>query len=70
MVGNNIRGQLKAKQASNFLQKIADDILATNPNAIFRNGDSIMAFGEYEIEKVSSNEYKIYKKDIFVLTCN
>ena len=68
MVGNNIRGQLKAKQASNFLQKIADDILATNPNAIFRNDDTIFAFADYEIIKFS-DEYEIWKQDNYVASC-
>ena len=69
MVGDHLRSRVTEK-AQKLLNKIADELLNSNPNAIFRNGDSIMAFGEYEIEKVSSNEYKIYKKDIFVLTCN
>ena len=63
MVSDNLRSRVTEK-ASRLLNKIADELLNSNPNAIFRNGDSIMAFAEYEIEKVTPQEYKIYKNEV------
>ena len=47
MVSGNLRSRVTDK-ASRLLQKIADELLNSNPNAIFRDGDSIMAFAEEE----------------------
>ena len=69
MVGNNIRGRVTEK-ASRLLQQIADDILNTNPNAIFRDGNSIMAFADYEIVKCEDSVYEIYKLDDYAVTFN
>jgi len=69
MVSDNLRSRVTEK-ASRLLQKIADNILNTNPNAIFRDGNSIMAFAEYEIVKVNIDEYKIYKDEYLVITCS
>ena len=69
MVSDNLRSRVTDK-ASRLLQKIADNILNTNPNAIFRDGNSIMAFAEYEIVKVNIDEYKIYKDEYLVITCS
>jgi len=69
MVNNNLRGQVTEK-ASRLLNKIADELLNSNPNAIFRDGSSIMAFAEYEIIKVDADEYEIYKDDYLVETCS
>ena len=62
MVSNNLRGRVTDK-ASRLLNKIADELLNSNPNAIFRNGDSIMAFADYEIVRESADEYSIYRND-------
>ena len=69
MVSDNLRSRVTEK-ASRLLQKIADNILNTNPNAIFRDGNSIMAFAEYEIVKVNIDEYEIYKDEHLVITCS
>jgi hypothetical protein len=69
MVGDHLRSRVTEK-ASRLLNKIADELLNSNPNAIFRNGDSIMAFAEYEIEKVTPDEYKIYKNELYVTSCS
>ena len=69
MADNNLRSRVTEK-ASRLLNKIADELLNTNPNAIFRNGDSIFAFADYEIVKESANEYSIYKNDYLVQTCS
>jgi hypothetical protein len=69
MASDNIRGKVTEK-ASKLLQKIADELLNSNPNAIFRDGDSIMAFANYEIVKESSDEYSIYKDNYLVETCS
>lgn len=69
MVDNNIRGRL-TKKASRLLQQIADNILTTNPNAIFREGDSIMAFADYEIVKTDDQDYEIYRYDTLAVTFN
>ena len=58
MVSDNLRSRVTDK-ASRLLHRIADELLNTNPNAIFRDGNSIMAFAEYEIEKVSTDEYQV-----------
>ena len=69
MVSHNLRSRVTEK-AQKLLNKIADELLNSNPNAIFRNGDSIMAFADYEIEKISKDEYKIYKNDCYMITCS
>ena len=69
MASDNLRSRVTDK-ASRLLNKIADELLNTNPNAIFRNGDSIMAFAEYEIVKESQNEYTIYKDSLCMTTCS
>lgn len=69
MVSDNLRSRVTDK-ASRLLNKIADELLNSNPNAIFRNGDSIFAFADYEIVKESQNEYSIYKDDMLVITCS
>ena len=69
MVSDNLRGRVTEK-ASRLLNKIADELLNSNPNAIFRNGDSIMAFADYEIVRESANEYSIYRNDYLVETCS
>ncbi len=69
MVSDNLRSRVTDK-ASRLLQKIADELLNSNPNAIFRDGDSIMAFAEYEIVKVNIDEYEIYKDEHLVITCS
>ena len=69
MVSDNLRGRVTEK-ASRLLNKIADELLNTNPNAIFRDGDSIMAFADYEIVKESQNEYSIYRDNLLVETCS
>jgi len=69
MVSNNLRSRVTDK-ASRLLHRIADELLNTNPNAIFRDGNSIMAFAEYEIEKVYINEYQVYKDEYLVATCS
>ena len=69
MVSNNLRGRVTDK-ASRLLNKIADELLNSNPNAIFRNGDSIMAFADYEIVRESADEYSIYRNDYLVETCS
>ena len=69
MVSDNLRSRVTDK-ASRLLHRIADELLNTNPNAIFRDGDSIMAFAEYEIEKVSIDEYQVYKDEYLVATCS
>ena len=69
MVGDHLRSRVTEK-AQKLLNKIADELLNSNPNAIFRNGNSIMAFAEYEIEKVTTDEYKIYKNEVYVTSCN
>ena len=69
MVSGNLRSRVTDK-ASRLLQKIADELLNSNPNAIFRDGDSIMAFAEYEIVKVNIDEYEIYKDEHLVITCS
>ena len=68
MVSDNLRSRVTEK-ASRLLNKIADELLNSNPNAIFRHGNSIMAFAEYEIEKVTPQEYKIYKNEVYVTSC-
>ena len=65
MASDNLRSRVTEK-ASRLLNKIADELLNSNPNAIFRNGNSIMAFADYEIVKESQDEYSIYKDDIFM----
>jgi Fe-S oxidoreductase len=69
MVSDNLRGRVTEK-ASRLLNKIADELLNSNPNAIFRNGDSIMAFADYEIVRESADEYSIYRNDYLVQTCS
>ena len=69
MVSGNLRSRVTEK-ASRLLNKIADELLNSNPNAIFRNGDSIMAFADYEIVKESCDEYLIYRNDYLVETCS
>lgn len=69
MASDNLRSRVTDK-ASRLLNKIADELLSTNPNAIFRNGDSIFAFAEYEIVKVAVDEYDVYKNDCFVIQCS
>lgn len=69
MVSDNLRGRVTDK-ASRLLNKIADELLNTNPNAIFINGDSIFAFADYEIVKESQNEYSIYRDALLVETCS
>jgi hypothetical protein len=69
MVSDNLRSRVTDK-ASRLLNKIADELLNSNPNAIFRNGDSIFAFADYEIVKESQNEYSIYRDDLLVETCS
>jgi hypothetical protein len=58
MASDNLRSRVTEK-ASRLLNKIADELLNSNPNAIFINGDSIFAFADYEIVKESQNEYSI-----------
>lgn len=69
MVSDNLRSRVTEK-ASRLLNKIADELLNSNPNAIFRNGDSIMAFADYEIVKESPTEYSIYKDNCFMTSCS
>jgi len=69
MVSDNLRSRVTEK-ASRLLHRIADELLNSNPNAIFRDGDSIMAFADYEIVKESSNEYSIYRDNYLVETCS
>ena len=69
MASDNLRSRVTEK-ASRLLNKIADELLNSNPNAIFRNGDSIMAFANYEIVRESSNDYSIYRDDYLVDTCS
>jgi hypothetical protein len=69
MASDNLRSRVTEK-ASRLLNKIADELLNSNPNAIFRNGDSIMAFADYEIVKESSDEYSIYRDDFLIETCS
>lgn len=69
MASDHLRSRVTEK-ASRLLNKIADELLNTNPNAIFRDGDSIFAFAEYEIIKESTDEYSIYKDDYLVETCS
>ncbi len=69
MASDNLRSRVTDK-ASRLLNKIADELLNSNPNAIFRNGDSIMAFADYEIVRESQNEYSIYRDDLLVETCS
>ena len=69
MVSDNLRGRVTEK-ASRLLNKIADELLNSNPNAIFRDGDSIMAFADYEIVRESADEYSIYRNDYLVETCS
>ena len=69
MVSDNLRGRVTEK-ASRLLNKIADELLNSNPNAIFRHGDSIMAFADYEIVKESPDEYSIYKDNFFMISCS
>ena len=69
MVSGNLRSRVTEK-ASRLLNKIADELLNSNPNAIFRNGDSLFAFADYEIVKESQNEYSIYRDDLLVETCS
>ena len=69
MADNNLRSRVTEK-ASRLLNKIADELLNSNPNAIFRNGDSIMAFANYEIVRESTSEYSVYKDDYFMTTCS
>jgi len=69
MVSDNLRSRVTDK-ASRLLNKIADELLNSNPNAIFRNGDSIFAFADYEIVKESQNEYSIYRDNLLVETCS
>ena len=69
MVSDNLRGRVTEK-ASRLLNKIADELLNSNPNAIFRDGDSIMAFADYEIVKESPDEYSIYKDNFFMISCS
>ena len=67
MASDNLRSRVTEK-ASRLLNKIADELLNSNPNAIFRNGDSIMAFADYEIVRESADEYSIYRNDYLVET--
>ena len=69
MVSDNLRSRVTEK-ASRLLHRIADELLNSNPNAIFRDGDSIMAFADYEIVRESANEYSIYRNDYLVETCS
>jgi hypothetical protein len=69
MASDNLRSRVTEK-ASRLLNKIADELLNSNPNAIFINGDSIFAFADYEIVKESQNEYSIYRDDLLVETCS
>jgi len=69
MVSDNLRSRVTEK-ASRLLHRIADELLNTNPNAIFRDGDSIMAFADYEIVRESATEYSIYRNDYLVETCS
>ncbi|MDC0863126.1 hypothetical protein OAP74_01470 [bacterium] len=68
MASDNLRGRVTEK-ASRLLNKIADELLNSNPNAIFRNGDSIMAFADYEIVRESQDEYSVYKDDMLMTSC-
>lgn len=69
MASDNLRSRVTDK-ASRLLNKIADELLNSNPNAIFINGDSIMAFADYEIVQESPIEYSIYRDDLLVETCS
>jgi len=69
MASDNLRSRVTEK-ASRLLNKIADELLNSNPNAIFINGDSIFAFADYEIVKESQSEYSIYRDDLLVATCS
>ena len=69
MARDNLRSRVTEK-ASRLLHRIADELLNTNPNAIFRDGDSIMAFADYEIVRESAKEYSIYRNDYLVETCS
>ena len=69
MASDNLRSRVTEK-ASRLLNKIADELLNSNPNAIFRNGDSIFAFAEYEIVKESPEHYSVYKNDMHVIECS
>ena len=69
MVSSDLRSRVTEK-ASRLLNKIADELLNSNPNAIFRNGNSIFAFADYEIVKESADEYVIYKNDTFETSCS
>jgi len=68
MVSGDLRSRVTEK-ASRLLSKIAEELLSTNPNAIFRNGDSIFAFADYEIVKESSCDYAVYKNGKHEITC-
>tara|TARA_R100001163_G_scaffold65724_1_gene64275 strand:- start:1141 stop:1635 length:495 start_codon:yes stop_codon:yes gene_type:complete len=69
MVSSDLRSRVTEK-ASRLLNKIADELLSTNPNAIFRNGNSIFAFADYEIAKESPCDYKVFKNSHYVITCS
>ena len=69
MASDNLRSRVTEK-ASRLLNKIADELLNSNPNAIFRNGDSIFAFADYEIVKDSTDQYTVYKNDIYATKCS
>ena len=69
MASDNLRSRVTEK-ASRLLNKIADELLSTNPNAIFRNGDSLFAFADYEIVKEAPNEYSVYRDNFFMISCS
>lgn len=69
MASDNLRSRVTEK-ASRLLNKIADELLNSNPNAIFRNGDSIFAFADYEIVKDSPDDYIVYKNDVREIRCS
>ena len=69
MVSDNLRSRVTEK-AQKLLNKIADELLNSNPNAIFRNGDSIKAFANYEIVRKSQSQYVIYKNNYKMLECS
>ena len=53
-------------QATELLSKVVEENIFDNPNAIWRSGNKIFAFGAYQIIKSEHGYYTVYKGGYFV----
>jgi hypothetical protein len=60
LAGHDLRGKITEEQATRMLERMAREQFLDNPNALFRSGDDVHAFGRYLIHRTEDG-YQIFR---------